>query len=264
MDVLFPAANPDSVFDDEENQTYKNFVEMGKRNPNVQGTGRYKLCKGRNKILVVYFGPKINLPIHLSELLSFLSVFVQLEVRYEEQLDAVDRKKKQMTLDGEVYDISVTTQSKKKARTSQSHTSIDVFSLFDVLVHKAKNPFFTVVGLFDCLLTEDGHEIMGRACGDRVCCISLPYCSNIRTLMATTCHEVLHTMGFDHNTVDRCVMNAIAEDDAEWLFLSRVNIQKLQLFHHGKSHIYIDMKKEMRAQMASITNRYKITAICDV
>lgn len=239
MNILFPAANPCCIFDDEENQTYESFVEIGNRNPNAQGTGRFKLIKSRREILVVYFGSKTNLPVHLSEFLLFLSAFVQFEVQYEEQLDAINHKTRQMTLDEVVYDISVATPSKKKARTSQSQTSIDVFSLFDVLVHKAKKPFFTVVGLFDSILTEDGQQIIGRACGDRVCCISLPYCSSIRTLMATTCHEVLRTMGFDHNTVDRCVMNAIAEDEAEWLFLSRLNIQELQLFHHGKSNMAI-------------------------
>jgi len=46
--------------------------------------------------------------------------------------------------------------------------------------------------------------VMGRACGNRVCCVSLHYCDyKLRCLLSTTFHELLHTLGVDHNTEER-------------------------------------------------------------
>ena len=173
MELLFPLADPACVFEDEENQTYESFVGMGKRRPNRFGTGRFKLSSDQNKVLVVYFGSKTNKPKHIDLVLSFLSTFLLLEVLFEEQFGAIDLKQKQMALDGKIYDIASSTKlAKKKPRKTVQRSSIDVFSLFDVLVHKAKRPHYCILGLFDTLLTEEDQPIMGRACGDRVRCMS--------------------------------------------------------------------------------------------
>lgn len=234
MADLFPAANPESIFEDEVEQTYEDFEEIGKRNPNKKGTGRYKLCKGRDRIAVYYFGSSRNVPKNLDLYLGYLSDFLLLEVDYFERFDALDPNTNTFTLNGQEYDVpieplrgcKVGATKRKKAKVE---SKLDVFSLFDVLVHVAKKPYFSVLGLFDCTLVEEDQEVLGRACGNRVCCISLLSCDSLPCLIATSCHELLHTMGFDHNTSERCVMNAIGSED--WLFLSRTNLRKLQLFH---------------------------------
>jgi hypothetical protein len=91
--------------------------------------------------------------------------------------------------------------------------------------------------MFDCELSEENQIVMGRACGDRVACISLNCCDSIRTLLSTIIHELLHTIGFDHSTSERCVMNAImSTDEDECVFLCLTNLKKLKFFHEESSH----------------------------
>lgn len=237
LQTLFPPADPDCVNLD-EHQTYDMFVEMGKRKPNLQGTGRSRVTPKRNKVLMLYFGSEKNKPSCLPSISAYLSAILLMDVDLEVQMNAINLKEKTFTLDDSVYDIDTTALSpppkkkiKKTSRNQVLPVSVDVFSLFDVLVHRAKEPYCSIVGLFDCELTEDGCPVMGRACGDGVCCISLPLCNATREKMATISHEVLHTLGVDHNTLDRCVMNPISCDE-EWLFFSLPNIQKVQRIHN--------------------------------
>ena len=235
-DSLFPPAHPDSVFDDfpDDNQSLEEFVEMGKRRPNAKGTGRFKLTKQRSKVLVLYFGDS-NLE-YAQTLCSFVEAFLLLDVAFESQMGAVEVENSSFRLDDQVHDIEVS----KKKRGKKTSYSIDVFSIFDALVHKVKqrgSPYYSVVGLFDESLTEEGGEILGRACGDRVCCINLPLCNTKQLFFSTTCHEIMHTMGVDHNSDDRCLMNPIAVDEEEWMFLSLLNIQKLRHIHEESNQL---------------------------
>lgn len=240
--TLFPIADSDCIFDDEENQSVELFMQIGKRKPNFQGTGRHKLTCKRNKILIIYFGKIKTKPLYFPFLISYLQSFLLLDIDIIDEYDAIDFQNHIFHLNGEIYDIKVNARRKKKRN---SINSIDVFEIFDVLVHCAKEPYCSVIGIFDVnvMLTEDGNEVMGRACGDRVCCVSLYSCNNIKSLITTLCHEILHTLGFDHNTKERCVMNAIASSE-EWLFLSLSSLKKLQIIHEewGKSSNYNNLK----------------------
>jgi hypothetical protein len=113
MKRLFPTADPNCVIEGEENQTYESFVDIGKRKPNMLGTGRFKLTKDRNKVLVVYFGSKEKIPLYLSDFL-YLSASITLEVQHEEQLNALNIVAKTMMLDGVSYDSTTSKQPKKK------------------------------------------------------------------------------------------------------------------------------------------------------
>eukprot|EP01038_Epipyxis_sp_PR26KG_P014444 gene14444-19383_t len=238
LSELFPAANPNHVFEDEENQTYGEFVEMGKRKPNRKGTGRNKLTIKRNKLLIIYFGSEQDKPTYIksSFLLNYLTAYFLVDVDIIDQYDAIDYENNILNLDNDQYDIIINnTKAKSKSKRSTSsnvqkfqnrnkkNCKIDVFELFDVLVNKVNSSpnYYSVIGLFDVILTEDNSPIMGRACGDRVCCISLVYCPTIRSLFATMSHEILHTFGLDHNTQERCIMNAISgeEEEDEWMEL---------------------------------------------
>jgi hypothetical protein len=52
---LYPAPHPDAIFEDEEEQTFEDFVDMGKRKPNIHGTGRWKLNAQRKRLCVYNF-----------------------------------------------------------------------------------------------------------------------------------------------------------------------------------------------------------------
>jgi hypothetical protein len=209
---------------------------MAQRIPNEEGTGRFKLDSKRNKILVIYLGKEKNKGnYHLDVLTNFIKQFLLVDCDYEEQYDAIELNTDTFTLDSLEYDITVNRKkgkSKKRKLSSDNEigTTIDVFSLFDVLVHKANSPYYTIVGLFDNVLVEDGQEVLGRACGDRVACVALPHCTQLSTLLATVCHELLHTFGVDHNSSHRCVMNAIVVHE-DWLFLCLENLQKIKVIH---------------------------------
>jgi hypothetical protein len=99
--------------------------------------------------------------------------------------------------------------------------------------HHTVEPYITSVTLVEHSLAEqydEGviQEVLGRACGDRVCCVSVPN-NESRELMGTAVHELLHTLGFDHCNSFKCVMNAIAAETT--LHLSPPNLRKLMLFH---------------------------------
>ena len=264
-DRLHQPPNPEAIFDDEEEQTFEEFVEIGKRSPNVQGTGRWKRTKQRSKIALFYFGKQYStVPTTdngltfnaemLRNVRDFISVYLQIEVDFFEQFDAIDIHDQCFHLSGMDYDIKrFPPSTSKKARSCGSNAKkrktssnlereydqfgprIDVFSLFDVLVHEAKEPYIAIVGLFDCALGESIDEkgkmytdVLGRACGDRVACVSLPFCESLKSLLCNTIHELLHTVGFDHCNSYQCLMNAIGCED--WFFLSPVNLRKLKVF----------------------------------
>lgn len=229
-DLLFPQAHPDAIFADEEEQTFSDFLDFGRRKPNTKGTGRWKLTKERDKLALFYFGNESKRPSNLNDIADFISATFCLEVKFFEQLDAIDIDTNTFTLDMAEYDITVINPKK---RSSSKQKTVDVFSLFDVLVHKADKPFAAIVGIFDCLLSEEGEEVLGRACGDRVACVSLQSCIETKTIVATIVHELFHTIGFDHCTSERCVMNALMHED--WLFLSSTNMKKLKLYHEEES-----------------------------
>lgn len=255
LKALFPPANPACTFQDEDGQAYEEFRDMGKRAPNTQGTGRVKLSAQRSTLLVLNFTSRASSvpPAHLQALLSFLSAFLLLPVEYQAHPGAIDFSTNTFTLLGENYALTPprlsrsSGGSKKRKQPSRPPRALDVFDLFDVLVHAATAPYASVLALFDAPLTEDGAEVMGRACGDRVCCVSTRQCDTLSSLLATACHELLHTLGVDHEQHDRCVMNAISSDEedgeedgegggggqwrGDWLFLCRNNLRKLQLMH---------------------------------
>ena len=242
---LISKANKDDYYEDEEEQSFDDYVDMSKRNPNSCGTGRWKLNNKRYKILLIYLydnvTPNMNL---INDLKKFLKSYIQLDVDISILKVDLDINKKQIELKSndnnvnineDVYGtypltfLPITTKIKTK---KSIRRAIEVFSLFDVLVHFVKEPYITSVTLVEHSLAEqydDGvQEVLGRACGDRVCCVSVPN-NESRELMGTTVHELLHTIGFDHCNSFKCVMNAIAAETT--LHLSPPNLRKLMLFH---------------------------------
>ena len=116
-------------------------------------------------------------------------------------------------------------------------TKLNALECLGVLELYLRPTSFAVIGLTFEYLFEPGHPedlILGRACGDRTCIISIPACSpntlapklyilnpilhNNHTLtqsekddslefMRTIAHEVAHTLGIDHCVQYDCIMN---------------------------------------------------------
>ena len=245
---LFPMAVEGSYFSDEEEQTFADFVKAGKRNPNAMGTGRWKLTKNRKKILLVYIGKTEKNLIILKE---YMQAFLNLDVDFKNYGDCYDLSDKKITLGNFEYEFKTfgdkTKQSKNKRRKINNdidQDAVDVFSLFDILVYLTEEPYASVLCCIDCLLFErdddtgEAYEVMGRACGDRVACVSMHDSTyrgeeNLKGFLSTCLHELLHTLGFDHCNSWRCIMNAIApsEEEDNCLFLSPVNLRKFKLLH---------------------------------
>lgn len=243
---LISKPNKDDYYEDEEEQTYDEYVDMGKRNPNANGTGRWKLNNNRYKILLIYLyesmTPNMNL---INDLKNFLKAYIQLDIEICILQTELDINKKQISINDNNININMINKDiygtyplkflpiTTKIKTKKSiRRAIEVFSLFDILTHFVKQPYITSVTLVEHSLAEQCdetvHEVLGRACGDRVCCVSVPN-NESRELMGTTVHELLHTLGFDHCNSFKCVMNAIAAETS--LHLSPPNLRKLMLFH---------------------------------
>jgi predicted Zn-dependent protease len=245
MDWLHPPAEPNSFFKDEDEQTYEEFVDMGRRNPNVMGTGRWKLNSRRKKLLVIYMGdksPELDIWVQLKELYS---AYFCLEVDFINQNGCVDISHNEVHISRigaskkSVHNIQpFMIREKKRKRAAKEHhqeATFDVFSFFDALVEMAQPPYISVIAFVDCKIGEDDgvggfHEVMGRACGDRVCVVSLRQCDSLKSLICVGLHECLHTVGFDHCNSWKCVMNAI--DVENWPFMSPVNLRKFKQMHN--------------------------------
>jgi hypothetical protein len=249
---MFPSPEEGSYFSDEEEQSFLDFVDAGKRNPNAAGTGRWKLTKKRNKILFMFIGKTIlDLDKTMINLKEYIQSFMNMDVDFKNLGDCYNLCDKKISIENQEYGFitfgAPRKGGKKKRRkliTEIHENAVDVFSLFDILVDLAKEPYASVLCCIDCLLFErdddtgEAHEVMGRACGDRVACVSMHESTyrgdeNLKGFLSTSIHELLHTMGFDHCNSWKCVMNAIAPTDEEdnCLFLSPVNLRKFKLLH---------------------------------
>ena len=246
---LISKAHKDDYYDDEEEQTFHDYIDISKRNPNANGTGRWKLNNKRYKILLIYLYestiPNMNL---INDLKNFLKAYVQLDIDICILQAKLDINKKQIELikpnDNNInmtiinddvygtYPLTFLPIITKIGAKKSIRYAIEVFSLFDVLAHYVKEPYISSVTLVEHTLAEqydEGvQEVLGRACGDRVCCVSVPN-NESRELFGTAVHELLHTIGFDHCNSFKCVMNAIAAETT--LHLSPPNLRKLMLFH---------------------------------
>jgi hypothetical protein len=251
---LHSSPNEDSYYEDEDEQTFDEFLDMGRRPPNEEGTGRFKISATRNRIACLFFiNPKLekknkNLRKRRDEIKKYLEIFFVLPVDIlEMNEDVLDFAKETIHVGEYIYELTILPKKNKKNNKKRKKDAIndktdnnryiEVFSLFDALESLVTEPYLTMVAFIDhplCELDEDsdtGYQVVcGRACGDRIACVSLPECSSsFKNLLCVASHELLHTIGFDHCNSWQCLMNASGSDN--WLFLSPVNLRKLKIFH---------------------------------
>ena len=68
------------MFESEDEQTFDDFLDIGKRKPNAHGTGRWTLNKQRNKLAVFEFVKKGEKGDNHETLAKYLSAFICLPV----------------------------------------------------------------------------------------------------------------------------------------------------------------------------------------
>lgn len=230
---LHPAPNDESFYEDEDDQTFDDFKRCGKRNPNELGTGRWKLTLKRNRILVLCASNKANYIKWSNELCLILKPYFQLDVDIE-FIDELSFKMddKCYIEKGTKHNLNFINIKKSTKHKKKTVEIVDVFSLFDIFCKKSCMPYITTILLVDFNIgeinDEEAYEVLGRACGDRICCVSFLKNKKRRDFFSTCLHELCHTIGFDHCKSFKCVMNAIATEST--LFLSPPNLRKLKLF----------------------------------
>ncbi len=248
---LHPRADEDAYFSDEEEQSYAQFVDMGNRPPNEEGTGRFTITPSRNRIACLFFVDRkkeksnTNQKKQRERIREFLEIFLHVPV------DIIEYDAKLLSIEDEtihigdyIYELDMYPKlkkgTKKRKKENSSERAIEVFSLFDALEGIVTEPYLSMVAFIDSPLCEvmekeEGSNeeeysiVYGRACGNRIACVSLVDCVTFKDLLCVTLHELLHTVGFDHCNSWRCLMNATGSDS--WIFLSPVNLRKLKVFH---------------------------------
>ncbi|KAG9400254.1 hypothetical protein AC1031_011166 [Aphanomyces cochlioides] len=211
-----PPADPETCFSDEEEQTYDEFVDMGKRRPNAQGTGRWKKTRARTKIGLIALTSAKGMTAEMRKHVKSSNASFHREFEYACRMGHPNS--------------SVKGSSKRK----RTPGYMDVFSLFDAFKSAkfVQSPFFSVLVVTSVGLVEevDGEfsEVLGRSYPDRVACVALH--KPLKSLLVTAARELLHSMGLDHCSSFSCVMNAVAGSE-NWLFLSPPNLRKLKCFH---------------------------------
>ena len=217
----------------EEEQTFAEFVDIGKRAPNAEGTGRFKLTSQRRRLGLLNLAKKTMGSDRLRRLCLFLEAFLGLEpVQSAATGLSVRATKRKASIVDSAAGVSF------PLRVFRNGPLVDVFSVFDVLVEYVGESDFSLLAVVEQPLgelvsgegePEEISEVLGRACGDRVAVVQCyPGVADIE-LFGTIAHELLHTMGFDHTTHWRCLMNPSCYDE-EWLFLAPHNVKKLKLF----------------------------------
>jgi len=189
-------ALPDAIDECDEEQTFRQFVDMGKREPNARGTGRWLVTEERKTITIVCIGDVEDETVHAVK--SYLTAFfhgmkVELHPSFPnvhvQDGDAVSSSKKKGTKKGKKAqpkdDPSLIMGSYAYAIQNEQvdgEQCFEVFSLFDMLVHAVdESNHYCVIALVNNGLCEevDGEHlpVLGRACGDRVCVVDARFAS---------------------------------------------------------------------------------------
>ena len=193
---------PSDFVEYEEEQTVAEFIDMGKREPNEEGTGRWLLTPSRNTIRFVTthsLGPVFQ-----ERLSKLISVF------FGSHLTCVWSPRSPSTLP----------VTKKQYTTAKvpgvQGNSVEIWSVLDKLIPCVTENDYCLVALTEWSLFEDCSEeeeeyveVLGRACGDRVAVVQATTESLTQGffgLVCTVLHEILHTCGFDHTTTRQCLV----------------------------------------------------------
>ncbi|CAJ1962133.1 unnamed protein product [Cylindrotheca closterium] len=199
---LHRKALPEAIDEDDEEQSFRQFVDMGKREPNARGTGRWLVTRERNSIAIVCIGDVEEATVQGVK--SYLSAFfygrMQVElhssfpnVHVQEDDKSISSKEKGTKKDKNAKPKDDSTLIMGSYAYSVQQANVDgelcfeVFSLFDMLAYavdddeKHSNPYYCVIALVNhglCEQVDDEYlAVLGRACGDRVCVVDARHAS---------------------------------------------------------------------------------------
>lgn len=229
--------------DEEEEQTYAEFVDMGQRPPNAEGTGRFPLTRQRSTIEILDLRTVKNDNRLTDRLSLFLESFFDNQIKVHRSkaplrfVEGTKDRDPPSIIDGkEQIEFPLTNSC-----ADNGDVLVDVWSILDVLMEYVGKNEYSLVALVDIGIGETCDdsktaagimEVLGRACGDRVAVVNSA--SNDMEIFGTVAHELLHTMGFDHTCTHwKCLMNpsVVAADEPYCpLFLAPHNLKKLELF----------------------------------
>lgn len=223
---LHPPADSLSIVENDNEQTYRQFIAMAQREPNEKGTGRWKVTSDRRTVAILPIGNNISEKL-LRQVQRYLSAFFHgLSVEIHSKNPSISAMNKKPILKGKGRKFPL----KRCKIDGEDH--IEVFSIFDALVHFVEPHQYCLIALTSTPICEEWEEdgisqvgaVLGRACGDRVCVVNME--CKLVTLLATCTHESLHCFGFDHCTTFHCLMNSQSIEAEDCLFLSPLNLKK--------------------------------------
>ena len=279
--ALHPPPAEGSTLEGEEEQTFAAFVNSGTRLPNVRGTGRNKVVRPRTQFAVLPIGDvPASLACAVAELLGAffgnllppVDVLPGLKLVYGKTTTATlhlgtssssadtgtgTRKRKRKRTRERTVTLPTSFATGDTRNTAARRAPLDIWPLFDALTQFVGPSHCALLALVAAPLVEsfdddaggiEVADVLGRACGDRVACVSTwgegPSSSDdddgiVREIIATALHEVLHCIGLDHCTTFRCLMNSQQPLDPseEYLVLSPLNLRKLLLVLKEGGHV---------------------------
>ena len=237
---LHPSPPEGSIHEEDAEQSYASFLNMGRRSPNLKGTGRHKLGGLRDCIAILPIGDVAQGTVDAaSDIVSaFFSGYLSVQCLPSLCLRRQKKNGEVKILAKEKCFRALKCRFASGCRGLTKFKPIEVFSLFDVLVDFVEYHHVSVLAIVSSPLVEEGEssvfDVLGRACGDRVACVStidsVGTKVDLKSLCVTALHELLHTIGIDHAVYFRCLMNSQQPEYAEELIsLCPLNLRKILL-----------------------------------
>lgn len=225
--ALHPPPPQGAAHADDAEQTFDDFVAMGARPPNEDGTGRFTPDGARNVIgilpLLLDDDGTVDGAL-LGDMQRLLAahaglraeVLPSLGLRWDGAWAILDEAQ---GVEFPLADLRALVDGEgrrprgKRRRAGSDDAPADVFAVLKVVEEYAALPFFAVVAVGAVPLAEevdDGEKaalVIGRACGARAAVVSTRGVPR-REVLCTALHEFYHTAGFDHSVFWRCLMNS--------------------------------------------------------
>eukprot|EP00639_Heterosigma_akashiwo_P005357 CAMPEP_0194585200 /NCGR_PEP_ID=MMETSP0292-20121207/17594_1 /TAXON_ID=39354 /ORGANISM="Heterosigma akashiwo, Strain CCMP2393" /LENGTH=199 /DNA_ID=CAMNT_0039440569 /DNA_START=111 /DNA_END=707 /DNA_ORIENTATION=- len=167
---LHPLPPPGSLGDYEvdDEQSFAEFKEMGKRNPNAEGTGRWKLTPQRRKIGVLHLPDRgaradsaaaARTAQNLADFAQLLRAYVGLETEVLSPTggDALALDVARGTLRTQGYEYSIARWTRPGGG-GDGRPALNVFHLFDALAPHAAPPYLALIAFVDAPLGEPEEE----------------------------------------------------------------------------------------------------------
>ncbi|KAL0479352.1 archaemetzincin [Acrasis kona] len=223
---LFPKILDYSREEEEQPQTFYDFIEMERYSPDEQ------------KKYIYVAKLDVNGDVNVNILMKFISAYFSLPTKqYNNQVKVTPNKRRnkmcKIQIGDFVYDINT-----RKPVCKNTVTRINAMDVLDMLVEVIPKDAFCIVAITDQDIYEfddDSSILMGRATGDRVCVVSTCRFDLVNSkvefnnFLKTLAHEICHVFGIDHCIFFSCVMNAIVGDEnVEPMWLCPVDLSKLR------------------------------------